>query len=226
MSGLASADSQRTLRISTFNSETPRLLVSELVMAEIYGQLFQPWRLLRIPTEDALAGADAGLVDGELARVKALEKQFSRLKRIPYSIGTMKVVAYSRPEGPITSNLAELAGKKVAIMEGVAFTDNLTKSNERIFASTVEGMFNLLQSKQVDVVVVGQLDGEFFLRTKGFDSDDVVRSKPLLQVDLFHYIHKRNKDLIKRLRKHMAFLRKTGELARIIKRAEEEVLKR
>jgi len=211
------------VRISTLNSHMPRIQVSEKVMGRIYKQLQIPWRLLRIPTDDALHGANSGVVDGELVRIKGVENTLNRLQRIPYPIGTARVVAYTLKEAEAIQGLADLAGKRLALIRGVALTDKLAQGLEKRYADTIEGGFRMLDNRQADVVVTFQLDIERFLESED-KVGNYVSSKPLVQADLFHYIHKRNGELIERLSRHMKRLKQSGELQQMIDQAEDEVI--
>jgi len=207
------------IKISTLNSHMPRIQASAMVMGRIYRQLKVDWRLLRIPTDDALKGANSGVVDGELIRIKGIEDSLNRLQRIPYPIARIKLIAYT-PEGSgLVTSIADLAGRSIAVIRGVALTDGLTKGQERHYADTVEGLFRLLDSKQADIVLTFKLDADLYLASSGKQAD-YLTSAPLLEVEMYHYLHKRNDKLIDRLTRHMQRLDETGELERMISQAE------
>lgn len=209
------------IRISTLDSHMPRIQASAMVMGRIYRQLQVDWRLLRIPTEDALQGANSGVVDGELIRIKGVENSLNRLQRIPYPIARIKLIAFTAQNDDfVVTNLADLSGLSIAVIRGVALTDNLTKGQERHYADTVEGLFRLMDTGQTDIALTFQLDSEKYLQSVG-KALDFHASTPLMEVEMFHYLHKRNADLIERVSRHMQRLHESGELERMIIQAEE-----
>lgn len=108
------------IRISTLDSHMPRIQASAMVMGRIYRQLQVDWRLLRIPTEDALQGANSGVVDGELIRIKGVENSLNRLQRIPYPIARIKLIAFTAQNDDfVVTNLADLSGLSIAVIRGV-----------------------------------------------------------------------------------------------------------
>ena len=215
LTSLSSAE----IKISTLNSHMPRIQASAMVMGRIYRQLQVDWRLLRIPTDDAISGANSGVVDGELVRIKGVEDSLSRLQRIPYPIARIKLIAYTAEGSDAVTNIADLAERSIAVIRGVALTDGLTKGQERHYADTVEGLFRLMETNQADIVLTFRLDAELYLQSIDQQSR-YVASEPLMEVEMFHYLHKRNADLIDRVSRHMQRLEQTGELERMIAQAE------
>jgi len=191
-------------------------------MAEIYGQLQVPWRLLRIPIGDALEGANSGVVDGELARTSLAEAELGRLQRIPAAIGAVRIIAYTQIGAEKVETIGDLKSKRVALFRGAVVTDQLAKESTPVYADNVAGLFELLDKGRADVVMATKLDVDLYLNSVGKQSA-YLASAPLLETKVYHFLHKRHSDLIKRLSQYMKGLQVSGELERIISKAELEV---
>jgi polar amino acid transport system substrate-binding protein len=209
------------VRISTFEQETAIIDVSTRVMAKIYQRLGHKMTLIRFPAKRSLVEANNGGVDGELIRVKGAASLLPNLERIPTEIGRLKAMALTLADQPAVVGMGGLIGKKVGIVRGVEFTDRLTQNLSRQVLNSLASLFQSLLKGRVDVIIFPELDALEYIKSHQLAGSVVINESPIIEVPLYHYIHKNKPALIQNMTVLLEQLKKSGELAAIINSAEQ-----
>jgi hypothetical protein len=68
----------KEITIATFEYETEQVNSAINVMTEIYQNIGYDMKLIRFPSKRSLVEANAGLTEGELFRIKGVEKYYPR----------------------------------------------------------------------------------------------------------------------------------------------------
>ncbi|MEH6449701.1 MAG: transporter substrate-binding domain-containing protein [Oleispira sp.] len=209
------------VRISTFEHETAQMDFSIKVMTSIYQRLGHDMLLIRFPGKRSLVEANQGTVDGELIRVKAIANQVPNLVRIPTSVGRLKAMALTLTESPAVTGMGGLIGKKVGIIRGVELTDRITRSLTRQVLNSIDSLFQALLKGRVDVILFPEFDAKKYMEQHDLMGKIIINKAPIIEVPLFHYIHKSQPSLIQEMTEILGKLEESGELDGIILSAEQ-----
>lgn len=209
------------IRISTFTHETAQIDVSAKVLEKLYQRLGHQMQLVRFPGKRSLVEANNGSVNGELIRVKATAKVLSNLVRIPTQVDSFKVMALTLKASPKVVGMGGLIGKKIGILRGVELTDRVTKNLSRQVLNDIDGLYKSLLAGRVDVILYPELDAIEYLALNDPTEKIVINVTPVIEVPLYHYIHKDKPVLIKQMSQLLEKLEKSGELDAIIYSAEQ-----
>lgn len=210
----------KDVRISTFEQDTIQVDIAIKIMDSIYKRIGHNLTIVRFPAKRSLVEANLGTVNGELIRVESVGELASNLIRIPYAIGSLKAVAITRADHPIIQNMAGLKDKRVGILRGVEFTENLTNGLDRQALNSIEGLFDILLSKRVDVILFPELDAKQYIKFHDLKDKLVMSDLPIMEVELFHFVHKNSKDLADQLIAEMNAMDQSGELATLVETIE------
>lgn len=213
--------SAQNVRISTFEQETVQIDIAINIMESIYKRLGHTMTIVRFPAKRSLVEANLGTVNGELIRVEAIEEQAANLIRIPFAIGRLKVVAITRTGQPKVKNMTGLKSKRVGILRGVEFTDQVTKHLDRQALNSIKGLFDILLSSRVDVILFPELDALQYIKFNDLEYKLDVSTFPIMEVELYHFIHKSSKALADQLFEEMKEMDQSGELAVLIETVEQ-----
>lgn len=211
----------QNVRISTFEQETVQIDIAINIMESIYKRLGHTMTIVRFPAKRSLVEANLGTVNGELIRVEAIEEQAANLIRIPFAIGRLKVVAITRTGQPKVKNMTGLKSKRVGILRGVEFTDQVTKHLDRQALNSIKGLFDILLSSRVDVILFPELDALQYIKFNDLEYKLDVSTFPIMEVELYHFIHKSSKALADQLFEEMKEMDQSGELAVLIETVEQ-----
>jgi polar amino acid transport system substrate-binding protein len=141
----------KEITIATFEYETEQVNSAINVMTEIYQNIGYDMTLIRFPSKRSLVEANAGLTEGELFRIKGVEKYYPNLVRVPHAIGILKAMALTRAGEPKIVNILGLRDKKVGILSGLEYTKILTKGLDREVPNSIDSLFAILLAGRVDV---------------------------------------------------------------------------
>ncbi len=152
---------------------------------------------IRRPAARALYNVEHGIDDGNILRIKGLEKQFPNLIMVPTSVVDYEFVAFTRPDfaTPIETwsglndlNVGIVIGWKI-VEENTQHVKTLTK------VENGERLFQLLNRGRFDVVVYEYWQGLEIARSLGIKNIKL-RTRPLAIKAMHIYLNKRHSGLV------------------------------
>jgi len=117
-------------------------------------------KTIRLPAERGLVNANQGRVDGEMSRVRGIEKSYNNLIRVPEKIMDWEFVGFSYQPISFVHGWSDLAGRNIAYINGwKIFEANVPDTAEIIKIQHAEGLFNLLRKHRTDIVLYERWGG-------------------------------------------------------------------
>jgi polar amino acid transport system substrate-binding protein len=211
----------KEIRIATFEHDTPQVDAAIKVMTALYQRIGLDMVIIRFPGKRSLVQANLGSTAGELMRIKSIEKSYPNLVRVPYAIGSLTAVAVVRSGQPQISEISELLGKRIGILRGIEFTEKLTKNLDREVLNSINSLFSILLSGRVDVILFPDLDARKSIKSHGLGNKLDIGARPVVDIPLYHFLHKNSQDIAEDLSKEMKGMKQNGELEKLIQSAEQ-----
>ncbi|MGB1238646.1 MAG: substrate-binding periplasmic protein [Pseudomonadales bacterium] len=190
--------------------------VSALVLRQAYAELNVDMQLKVMPNARALKAANKGQVDADVSRIKGVDAKFSNLIFIPVEINYLQAYAFTADRKLVPTSWASLAGKRVVSVLGIKFVEkSLKKHNiEATFVPSFAQAMTLVERERADIAVFPDIVGLTAIREAGTETVKM-RGKPLSTLPLYHYLHKKNKDLAAPLTKILERMQQDGSILRI-----------
>ena len=169
-----------------------------------------------LPAERALSDANAGFVDGVLARVEHMERTHTHLVRIrSATIESRDFVAFSPAEVPPILSWDDLAAYNIAYVRGwKIFENNAPSAKSAVAVDSTRRAFELLARGRTDVVLNARLDGMLMAARLGI-RDIRVHEPPLASLSLYPYVHRRNARYVMALTAALDAMKADGTYDRI-----------
>lgn len=168
--------------------------ISVRVLREAYGQLGFTVKYIPLPGERSLRTANNGDVDGEVFRVANVEKKYLNLIVVPTPINTLSGIAFSKRHLPI-AGWRSLEPYRIGIQVGIKFAERGTDAMNPTIVDTNEQLFQMLQADRIDVAVAAYTNGVATIAELGL-SGIIALDPPIAEYPLYHYLHKKNAELI------------------------------
>jgi len=190
--------------------------ISELVLIEAYNKIGYDIEVKRLPNARALMSSNFGKVDGEVSRVKGINKKFVNLIQIPIAINFLEGYAFSKKSSLEITNWESLRKYKLVCVRGVKFVEaNLNKRSidcheVTLFTQAVK----LLQLDRFEVAVFPRINGISAIREAKL-ADIKPVGKPLIKTKLYHYLHKKNKNIVTKIQTVLEEMEQSGRIAEI-----------
>lgn len=199
--------------------------VGTIVLPEIYKQLGINISITPLPGKRAQHQATSGMSDGEIMRIYSYGIENPTTIRVPTPYYQLETMAFIRKDSGIKiTKKADLAQYDIAKVRGVKHTNNITQGLTNVTdVNSTEKVMKLVSEGLADVGLTNTVDGLMVLKNLKLDNVISIK-KPLATLDLFHYIHESQKALVPLVDQKLQALIRSGELARIIKKAEKEVI--
>lgn len=189
------------LRADTFTIATFKVgntLEATQIIRTLYESLGHQINIQELPGRRALIDSNDGKYDGELVRIGGTEHQYPNLIPIPTPIMQSKTVVITLPDSSVSpSSWKELQGYRVAIPSGVQLLENRVKEYqiEHIKVTNAQSVLRMLEYNRIDLTVMPLTMAKQYPELRQLR----IVSPPVETVDLFHYVHEKNRHLIKAL---------------------------
>lgn len=206
----------RKLSVSTVDIENPGLYAATAIMTEAYSRMGMQIKVVRLPAQRALPDANSGQYDAELYRVAAIAADYPNLKRVPTSIGSIDFVAYGKRSmlGKI-SDWQSLKPFRLGAQLGIKFIEYNTRGMNVGFVSKGEQLVQMLHMNRIDVILMDRntmLETQKRMKNTADKAllDEIVEIKLLNQQALYHYVHRKNENLIPLIDSTLKAMKKEG----------------
>ena len=183
---------------------------------EAFRRMGYGFKLISQPGERAMIDANQGIVDGEAGRIGNIDKKkYANLIMVPYPITTMKDGAYATDHSIKINGWKSLAGKpyKVGLLKGIKSVEQklplyIDKTNI-VTLSDPEQCVKMLEAGRIDLFIVGtQIEDSTFMRSGAYKE---VKLVGIVETKvLYPWLHKRHKNLVKRLAETLKRMKSEG----------------
>lgn len=162
------------------------------------------------PSARSLIESNSGNVDGELHRVKYFHKvsnnKFPNLIRIDYKMVSIWLSVFSTNKDIEINSWKDLSKYKVAYYRGRKNVESIVSKfmhAKHVFETNDDTQaMRMLVRKRVDFVISESFDGKRIINTNR-DFKNIFEVKKMEETQIFSYIHKKHKPLIKDLIKEL-----------------------
>ncbi len=191
-------------------------------VVQAFGRLGVNASIAHRPSERALIQANAGLDDGNFARVAGIEKYYPNLVMVPEPVTVFNFTVFSRDQELRIEKWEDLALFHVGIVIGwKILEEHITQARSLTKVKDGEALFALLAHGRIDVAVYDLLQGQDLVRRKGL-SGITAHEPPLARQDMFLYLNRRHLSLVPLLTGTLRDMKRDGTLDRLVEEALSE----
>jgi len=202
------------LRLNTtgqppLNTDTQKGFM-DVVATEAFRRIGITLQTSLLPAERGLKNSNNGSIDGEMSRVKGLDKVYTNLVRVPEKIMDWEFVVFSPKAIDLEVGWSALSGKLVSHINGWKILEkNIPNDAEITRTSNIDELFLLLDKQRTDYVIYEKWAGHYMLQKMLMR--DTHQLKPALAVkEMFIYLHKKHKSIVPKLSKALESMKKDG----------------
>ena len=202
----------------------PLSYTSLSVLKVAYEKIGYTVEAVQAPGERSLTDSAAGLTDGEVHRIKAIESQYPSLIRIDIPINHVEGMLISCNKEYQINSVDELKGYRVAVRIGNKYAVKLTEHLPNVIRTPdAEKMMELLLQGRADFILS---DRPWAMSQQKIPGQDyiIINEPPLVSIPLYHYVHQKNKGLVLPLARTLRAMEESGESEKIRQKALKEAL--
>jgi polar amino acid transport system substrate-binding protein len=169
-----------------------------------------------VPGKRSLFKANNGQTDGELARIKSIGHKYPNLVRVPESLFDMRGMAYVRNRAIKIQSLDDLKHYRVGHVRGIQWAVELTTGQDARITTDADQLFQLLANDRLEIALESFYTGTAEIRKNFSKSEIAMLEKPLVVKPFFHYLHKKNGQIVDPLNRQLRKMKDSGEIDRIL----------
>lgn len=184
------------------------------ILQEAYRRLGFEIVAVPLPAERALRVADSGLTDGETVRIEGLEALYPNLVRVPESVVSVKVKAFTTGTTFPVAGWESLRPYSICYMHGLKLYEQGTQGMNRVSALGLENALRLLRDGICDVAV---LSPSAWIMVDSLKMGPMRELEPpIATYDLYHYVHRRHEKLVPLLAEELRKMKQEGVVQAIL----------
>ncbi|WP_343564931.1 transporter substrate-binding domain-containing protein [Kiloniella sp. b19] len=180
------------------------------LLSKAYKQIGHDVVFLPHPSNRSLSHLEDGILDAEIARLSVVEKKIGNIVRINIPIHTLKGFAYTN-RGEIEEYTPEILGHyRLTSLRGVLWSDRVVTNHPRSNQMTQPAdLLRLLQEGRTDIIFLAEETMDRLLENHPATSVKIRKLYPAIAIQpMYHYIHKKHRDLVPELEKAISDLLK------------------
>lgn len=202
---------------------TPDQLVGAEILKVIYSKARIPIEIIPLSEKRALLESSQGRLDGEVHRILEISLDYPDLIKIPTEINYIEPTVFSKDKYFLLAGCSSLKGKLIGRVRGVKYAELCTKDMDNVAIFSDSGsLMKSLNRNIIDHAITAYFNGLVQLKKLGISSV-IALKPPLRKRPLFHYLHKKHKNLIPELEGIISEMTKTGELD-LIRQQQKQII--
>jgi ABC-type amino acid transport substrate-binding protein len=186
---------------------------SSQMLMKAYTRLGYELIFVDLPAERSLLKSNNGLLDGEVNRIKGIEKKYGNLIMVPVPVNFFEAVVFTKRHDFRVNGWASLTSFSIAIRIGAKFAEYRTAGMNVTKFPTYEKAFLLLYNDRYDLCVSSRISGLEQIKKQNLIGIKALEP-PLETINLYHYLHLKHKTLIPWISKELQRMEQEGLLYR------------
>lgn len=181
----------------------------DLIVKEMFKRAGLSAKTVSLPSERSLINANAGIDDGNIARIKGIEKKYLNLIMVPEKIIDFDFVIFTKNKHFKVDGWKSLEPYNISFINGWKFFEKKAKYFKSLIrVQNSMQLFNLLDNDRTDIVLYDLWSGLWRLK-KSTGNIHYLRP-PIASVKLYLYVHKKHKKIIPLLTNALINMKQDG----------------
>ena len=207
-----------TLNITSGRSEpfsnTENTGFYDLIVKSMFQRIGIEAKVVSLPSERSLINANTGQDDGNIARIKGLEKKYKNLVMVPEKVIDFDFVAFTKNKQLKIKNWKSLKPYNLGFINGWKVFEKKVKDYKSLVRTkNEEQMFKLVENNRADIVLYDKWSGLWW--TKNNSSKISHLEPPIATFKLYLYVNKKHEKLVPSLAKSLKTMKADGTYQKI-----------
>ncbi len=204
----SSLGAQERLVLSRIEGDFIEVYV-EKILSEAYRRIGIQVEYKQFPPKRSLLTSNQGLTDGEMIRIKGIEKEFPNLLMVASPVTSIEIVVFTKNQIFRVNGWQSLKPYRIAIVRGILVVEIGTKNMNTFSFNTMGKALHLVGLEKYDITILPRIDGLGHLKQLNIPNIEILEP-PVARVDLYHYLHKRHEKLIPVITESLRIMNQDG----------------
>ena len=187
--------------------------ISSRILTKAYQRINLEINFIELPAERSLFKSNQGSLDGEVNRIKGINKKYTNLIMVPIPINSVEHVVFSKKHNFSVNGWESLKPFSIAIRIGTKVAEYGTAGMNVTAFPTYDKVFMLVAQERYDICISSVVTGLYYIKKHNLEGMKTLKP-PLREYQLFHYLHLKNKALVPKISHSLEQMQQNGEIAR------------
>lgn len=191
-------------------------LVASQVLSKAYEKLGVDLEYAFLPASRALKLSSSGRTDGEVGRIEDIEKAQRNLIKIniPVYFSTASIFSMNKE---LIEDVSDISGSNIACVRGIRMTELKVSDLELkcIYVLNHEHALNMLKRNRVEFLIGSKNSVKRLMNEQDSQLIKVVYEN-FYQVKLYHFLHKKNAQLVQPITQILSEMERNGEIKNVV----------
>lgn len=186
----------------------------DLIVKNMFQRINVEAKTVLLPSERSLINANTGVNDGNIARIKGIEKKYKNLVMVPEKIIDFDFVAFTKNKQYRIKDWQDLAPYNVAFINGwKVFEKKVTHYKSLVRTRDSAQLFKLLKNDRTDIVLYDLWSGVWWISQD--NSKIHYLMPPIASYQLYLYLNKKHEKLMPGLTRALQAMKQDGTYQKI-----------
>lgn len=188
----------------------------DVIVSKAFERIALKISINHLPSKRSIFNVNAGIDDGEYARIKGINKTYENLVLVDENLIDFLFNAFSKDKTVNINNWSDLKDYNVAYISGwKIYEANVKSFKSLITVSEQNELFDLLTNDRVDLILFEKWRGIDHITNSGL-AEIYPSPEPLAKKGMYLYLHKRHKALVPELQKAIKNIKDEGQYDKIV----------
>ncbi|VAW93089.1 hypothetical protein MNBD_GAMMA23-1838 [hydrothermal vent metagenome] len=198
----------------------------DLIVKNMFKRINIKAKTVLLPSERSLINANTGVDDGNIARIKGIEKKYTNLVMIPGKIIDFDFVAFTKNKKYKVKNWESLKLYNVAFINGWKLFEKKVKYHKSLVRTqNFSQLLELLNNGRADIALYDLWSGVWWMKYQARKTNIQYLKPPIASYQLYLYLNKKHIKLVPRLSSALASMKNDGTYQRIYEQTLNVLLK-
>lgn len=186
----------------------------DLIVKHMFQRVGLEATTIVLPSERSLINANTGEDDGNIARIKGIEKKYTNLIMVPEKVIDFDFVAFTKNEKFMVENWQSLKPYNVAYINGWKVFEKKVKHYKSVVKTRdSKQLFHLLEKGRADIVLYDLWSGLWQLNQEHGAIDYL--KPPIATFKLYLYVNKKHQKIVPLLAAALKDMKQDGTYKKI-----------
>ena len=175
----------------------------------VYARLGLEVQFVPLPSKRSLVDANAGVLDGDVARVPSIQSSYDQLVRVNEPLLYLQGVAYTTRRDLKRFDRRQLEDFNIGHVRGVRWAEDALRGYHPVTVYSYNSLFKMLARGRLDLVFATESSGDPIIAAMGSDAHRIIKLAPVIfSGATHHYVHRDNRHLVPKLEAAIRELRR------------------
>ena len=190
----------------------------DLIVKNMFQRINIEAKTVLLPSQRSLINANTGIDDGNIARIKGLEKKFKNLIMVPEKVIDFDFVAFTKNKNIKVNSWKDLVNYNVSFINGwKLFEKKVQHYKSLVKTKNTDQLFDLLDKDRVDVILYDLWSGLWWTKENSSKIDYL--KPPIARFQLYLYVNKKHRKLVPILATALKDMKTDGTYKRIYEKS-------